>query len=906
MGKQHRRERAEICHTAASKICSPNPSECLNADPLCLCTILPSCPLRHTHSVSPPVAFDRAVLDSLSTASLLAHLSSFILTTFAAMPLSQLTADAFTVVLTFLAPCDLSTCAALDRRTCRTINTPSQRDSYLWRILTARLLQQHSRLPFTPPPPLALSPYMPPPLSHFHVLAFASDWPVGFSTAALVTAPGHMHEIAVEGEWSWDEVQHEHSKLMRAVEDSSEHKSTEAAAAADRDERSQQAEEGAEQSEEAKEEEEQEADEDMEEADEEEEWEEGDEDNEDEDKDEEFDTEDEGGEEGGDEDEDEDEDEEAPEQANNDQAAAQQGNVDTQPQPRPPPPPGAPRYIDLRALYQMLDVLDNLTRNIPPQPQADNDNHQPNDNNDADPNAPMMVRDRREFHRFFGRVFRVQGTEDQVARAAEAFMARRRRAEEERSRRQERKRQDDERRQQMMQRAFVDVGALMDADDDSSRRAQRKQHKALEKQDQRWRDIVEAAIARRPAPTYSSSSDDDEGDSDEEKRPLPFTRRGGEQVATRLRYTNNTHGHDRAVVLDRPFPIRLADHAVPFTVVEVVARERLEAMLREQDREDETLRRQEQHESKRIHTTSTEERSSSKEEKHDDETCRKRKSDRSTEVEEKKQKVDGSLLPGSVLSLTRTRSLSNLSSPYYTLCRLSFIAYFEVAIEEADAEEVNRRELRQKEERENRRKQRQASREQRLAAGEPVDDDEEETEAEQAEHQFSRHPDCVSIGLATSSFPLLGKQPGWDRHSYGFHGDDGAVFHNAGEGSKRFGPSFGVGDVVGCGLDYRDGSVFYTKNGRFLGVQPATQSADGDDSNGLLGQWYGVVGLDSGSVVRVSVAGPWVFDVASYERQTSQRQASSHGGEKSGTSLRLTVAELRRLWRVETRKRRAA
>lgn len=737
---------------------------------------------------------------------------------------------------------------------------------------------------------------MPPSLSYFHILSFSTAaWPVGFTTVAQVSAPGHMHEVLAEGDWSWEEVQHEHNKVVRAVQESDEKEGNQQYNFTEGDKKSQAA---AAEEEEADEQDEV-ADEEMEEAEDEgREWEEGEEGEEDEEEDEEFDDEDEDDE--GEEEDSEEEDEEEVEgedegQAGND-AAAQQTDGADQPQPAIPP-----RYIDLRALYQMLDVLDNLTRNIPPLPQpADN---QPADNNN---NGPMMVRDRREFHRFFGRVFRVQGTDDEVAEAAEAFMARRRRAEEERGRRQERRRREEERREQMIQRAFVDVGTLMDDDDDTSRRARRKQQRKVEKQQQRWRHIVEATITRRPAPTYSSSDDEDDSD-DEKKQPTSAFDRS-EQVATRLRYANNTHGDDRAVVLDRPFPMRLADHAVPFSVVEVVTRERLEAMLREQERVDETRRRQAAEDSKR------QEEGSGKEEKQEDETSRKRRNDQSREIEEKKQKTHNSLPPDSLLPLTRTRSLSNLSSPYYTLCRLSMIAYFEVHIEEADAEEVNRRELRQKEEREKRRQERQATREQRVAAGEQVGEEEEEAEEQQAEHHFSRHPDCVSVGLANSSFSLFGKQPGWDRHSYGYHGDDGAVFHGTGVGSKSFGPTFGVGDVVGCGLDYRDGSVFFTKNGRFAGVHPSTRSADGEDSNGLLGEWYGVVGLDSGSVVRVSVAGPWVFDVASYERQSGRRQpvgwevGEVDAAVKSGvTGVRLSpaVVELKRLWRIETQKRRA-
>ena len=168
---------------------------------------------------------------------------------------------------------------------------------------------------------------------------------------------------------------------------------------------------------------------------------------------------------------------------------------------------------------------------------------------------------------------------------------------------------------------------------------------------------------------------------------------------------------------------------------------------------------------------------SGKENKEDE--SRKRKNDQSREAEEKKQKVEHNL-PLSLLPITRARSLQSLSSPVlHSLPPLGPSAYFEVHIEQADAEEVNRRELRQKEERARRQKEGQAAREQRLAAGEEVDDEEEDEEERQAEHRFSRFPDCVSIGLGTSSFPLFGKQPGWERFSYGYHGDDGMTFHGS-------------------------------------------------------------------------------------------------------------------------------
>ena len=76
---------------------------------------------------------------------------------------------------------------------------------------------------------------------------------------------------------------------------------------------------------------------------------------------------------------------------------------------------------------------------------------------------------------------------------------------------------------------------------------------------------------------------------------------------------------------------------------------------------------------------------------------------------------------------------------------------------------------------------------------------------------------CISIGVATQQFPRVGRQPGWDRRSFGYHGDDGDKYHGNGVGAS-YGPPFGAGDTVGCGIDYRSQSVFFTKNGSFLGM----------------------------------------------------------------------------------------
>jgi hypothetical protein len=44
-----------------------------------------------------------------------------------------------------------------------------------------------------------------------------------------------------------------------------------------------------------------------------------------------------------------------------------------------------------------------------------------------------------------------------------------------------------------------------------------------------------------------------------------------------------------------------------------------------------------------------------------------------------------------------------------------------------------------------------------------------------------RGEDVVAIGLVSDRFPLVGRQPGWRGRSYGYHGDDGRLFHHSGE-----------------------------------------------------------------------------------------------------------------------------
>jgi hypothetical protein len=115
--------------------------------------------------------------------------------------------------------------------------------------------------------------------------------------------------------------------------------------------------------------------------------------------------------------------------------------------------------------------------------------------------------------------------------------------------------------------------------------------------------------------------------------------------------------------------------------------------------------------------------------------------------------------------------------------------------------------------------------------------------------------------------------PGWDACSYGYHGDDGGIFHASGDMLKRFGPSFGKGDTVGCGVDFKQGGIFFTLNGELLGY----------GWNGLnfpaISELYPTIGVDSNYPVDCNFGQrKYMFDfdnfVETYEERTVESSSS--------------------------------
>jgi hypothetical protein len=143
---------------------------------------------------------------------------------------------------------------------------------------------------------------------------------------------------------------------------------------------------------------------------------------------------------------------------------------------------------------------------------------------------------------------------------------------------------------------------------------------------------------------------------------------------------------------------------------------------------------------------------------------------------------------------------------------------------------------------------------------------------------------CIAVGVATKQFPLLGRFPGWDSSSYGWHSDDGQAFHNSGHGTP-FQRGYGPGDVIGCGVDLLpclptdrrgyDASaarLFFTRNGRMAGY--AFERLDARRA------WYPVIGVDAAWLLRVNFGRdpvrPFAFPLHKFAGRQFHVYASTH------------------------------
>eukprot|EP00906_Rhabdomonas_costata_P026508 RCo037761 len=120
----------------------------------------------------------------------------------------------------------------------------------------------------------------------------------------------------------------------------------------------------------------------------------------------------------------------------------------------------------------------------------------------------------------------------------------------------------------------------------------------------------------------------------------------------------------------------------------------------------------------------------------------------------------------------------------------------------------------------------------------------------------------LGVGFTSKEF-RSNRLPGWDRGSYGYHGDAGKKYRGCGSG-EPYGPPFTMGDVVGCMVNFLSCSIAFTKNGALIG--PAF--TDLKDM-----ELFPVVGMRSeGECIEVNLGSePFAFDFRSYVQEERDR-----------------------------------
>ena len=103
---------------------------------------------------------------------------------------------------------------------------------------------------------------------------------------------------------------------------------------------------------------------------------------------------------------------------------------------------------------------------------------------------------------------------------------------------------------------------------------------------------------------------------------------------------------------------------------------------------------------------------------------------------------------------------------------------------------------------------------------------------------------------------------GIDDTFFGYHGFDGKAFSVL--ESEPFAKPFGINDVIGCGINYINGTIFFTKNGNLLG----TAFSEFHDINLIP-----AIALKAGNSIQTNFGlfEEFTFDILGYQNKWKQR-----------------------------------
>lgn len=115
---------------------------------------------------------------------------------------------------------------------------------------------------------------------------------------------------------------------------------------------------------------------------------------------------------------------------------------------------------------------------------------------------------------------------------------------------------------------------------------------------------------------------------------------------------------------------------------------------------------------------------------------------------------------------------------------------------------------------------------------------------------------------SSSTTSTKSRGDGFDKGSFGYCGQDGYI--TDGTQYKIYGKQYGRGDVIGCGVNFVDGTIFFTKNGINLG----TAFTDVHDLD-----LVPFIALKPGNMVRTNFGlhEEFVFDILNYQRMLKSK-----------------------------------
>ena len=115
-------------------------------------------------------------------------------------------------------------------------------------------------------------------------------------------------------------------------------------------------------------------------------------------------------------------------------------------------------------------------------------------------------------------------------------------------------------------------------------------------------------------------------------------------------------------------------------------------------------------------------------------------------------------------------------------------------------------------------------------------------------------------------------------------------YHGSGAAADEYGPTFGPGDVVGCGYSVHSCAIFFTHNGRYLGSPFAAQPSQLP--------LHPLVGIDSRAPLTLNFGHtPFAFDLDATPLELNERRGAASGGGGGCGAAASTATALKRALR---------